>query len=298
MMCSRHSTGWSRLSTALFLCALLIDGCQVPPSGALSSEQTARLKSAAQIHSTYILDERLRLFDVVDEVAKSFQSGELPLERESAGQKLADYWKRRNRWSQESRERLYARLLGIRPAPTQMKVNKYFSSLWAAFLSDVSRFDRKKAGNPKNQWALLTAIDQASRRLQGNLVEFSAATDAQTAKELASLEVYALAVLNDPAIAAAYGLEEESAWSLLEKVSTSELGHSAQVEHLRQMAASSKNIIEWLASQAGRFTELVQTADTTEAEQTLPVLLPLLESVEAFQEAERELKETEQDEKN
>src|SRR5262245_24514152 len=96
----------------------------------------ANIRAIEAIYVSAMLEE-LQLFSVMDRLVALFQSGVLPIQSYSSGEKLYKYWKHSpQRLSMNDRKSLYSRSLGIGGGDGP-GTNRGFADLWLRFISSV-----------------------------------------------------------------------------------------------------------------------------------------------------------------
>ena len=178
--------------------------------------------------------ERMKLFQVADRLVELFASGQLPIGG-TGGKRLYGYWKQTpQRLGEADRRNLYARTFGL-PAGDDRVSNREFNSLWMQFIGAA---------------AVLTAgADAGTLRepafgLARNLSFYGGGFAQYAARELVSQIREIIDLLSDADIRNAFGARD--IWSVIDHVSTLELGGSANVVRYRTMASSGAAIMGWL----------------------------------------------------
>ena len=205
----------------------------------------ANLDAAATIYAAYEL-EQMHMFEVVDEIAKRFLAGKLPLSKGSAAKIYAYVDGKDDRLDQTARRRMYGHVLGA-DAPATVQANRDFDPLLARFVEAVGAYDRQRKIRDKGSAKAIdaAAVREAARALALNLSNRTYGGPVQVAESLAKLQTLAHAVIDDAAVQKAFGVE--SSLDLVGKVAKDQLGQHVNAEHLRANAEAGAALIRSLA---------------------------------------------------
>ena len=190
--------------------------------------------------------ERMRLFDTVDRIVEQFMNGQLPVGAGPAGQALDRYyWARVDRMTAADRRRLYTRILGEPGGDAQP--NSEFGNLWMRFVGAVAEFSRQQTVE-----RLMEAVGESGRDLATNASTHGYGYTYFAARRLTQDIASALAILKRPEIQKAYGAS--SAYQVIERVASLELGAASDVTRYRTRAETGKRILDILARNSAKWT--------------------------------------------
>jgi hypothetical protein len=137
--------------------------------------------------------------------------------------------------SEQERQAVYARALGVGGGPKPGQSNEQFQRLWQTFVGSVAANRRRP--HP--------AVRKAAHHLAANLSRHGYGIGYFAASSLQVQINEAVRLLSLPEIRAAYGAR--NMWHVIEVVSGSELGGAVHVVRQRTLAASGLVIVRWLA---------------------------------------------------
>jgi ATPase family protein associated with various cellular activities (AAA) len=198
--------------------------------------------------------EQMRVFDVVDRIAKLYGEGLLPVGCGSAAETL----QRRaasddERPSRRERAMLYAAALGVPGGEADdIEPNREFPSLWLRFLAAVALHADK---DPQR-------VRCAAQRLAVNASAHGAKLGAVVAR-LATDADKMLSVLCAPEIAQAFGVDD--LWQVIDRVNAQELGGAVNTTRYRTRAQAGSAVLEWLADRADEPGGMTADADLVES---------------------------------
>jgi len=196
----------------------------------------------------------MKLFQVADRLVELFASGQLPIGG-TGGKRLYDYWKQLSqRLSAADRRNLFARVFGF-PGGDDSLSNREFNNLWARFIAAAAADTGGDAASLREPAAALARNLSAS---SGGFAKYAALELVEQIREI-------IAMLSDREIQGAYGARDM--WGVIDRVSSLELGGSANVVRYRTMASSGAAIIGWLADNRERIKG--QSAKSWPADQNL-----------------------------
>ena len=206
---------------------------------------------ATQVLYTAAMLEELKVFQVVDRLTQLFQHGLLPINRRSTGSSLYKYFKEAPlRLSETERRNLYASAVGAPGGVEGVAVNREFNDLWLRFVSRVATLNRQNEVETSGSETKELALRRAARDLAQNLSLHGAGMALYAAVDLQQQIVFAVKLLSDPEITAAYGTRDM--WQVVDQVATIDLGGAANTHSYRTMATSGATIISWLAANTAK----------------------------------------------
>ena len=206
---------------------------------------------ATQVLYTAAMLEELKVFQVLDRLTQLFQHGLLTVNRRSTGSSLYKYFKEAPlRLSETERRNLYASALGAPGGVEGVVVNREFNDLWARFVSRVATLNRQNGAETSEIENKELALRRAARDLAQNLSLHGAGMALYAAVDLQKQIVFAVKLLSDPEITAAYGTRDM--WQVVDQVATIDLGGAANTHSYRTMATAGATVISWLAANTAK----------------------------------------------
>jgi hypothetical protein len=182
--------------------------------------------------------EEIKLFRVVDWLVEKFLSGLLPIGHGSAGGRLYQYWKQQStRLTEQERRNLYGRTFGLPGGDSGPEPNLAFGDLWTRFLAAVSE------NRGQSEWS--QEVWKTGGELARNLSLYGFGVAYFAAQELQTQIRDMIAILSETEIKAVYGARDM--WTVMEQVSSLELGGAVNLIRYRTMATSGMEVIAWLS---------------------------------------------------
>ncbi len=225
---------------------------------------TENILAAGAIDYIYELGERMGIYKLADALVLQWASGAIDVADGTAANRLFRYWKRRDeRSSAEERGMLYKRVLNKGGANVleRMVVNEQFPVLWRNLMTEVADYINKSEklddGRSSSSPVSRSSVYQAIRELQYNLTEYSTGMAHMQSHELYSQLTDALDILDDPEIMAHFGgTRRKSMWTVIEKLSKSELNRSIPIGPTLRMAVDGNRVFRAISAfEEGLFTD-------------------------------------------
>jgi hypothetical protein len=217
------------------------------------------IRGVSMLYAAYQLDV-MGIIKVVDRNVEIFMNGQLPVSNDLAGNALnAYYWDTVNRMSEGARWMQYSRVFGAKGGEVSKEVqpNTAFDDLMLHFLSSVAEYNRQQAtaallGNNRALSLNAEGVREAGRRLGANCTLYGYGYTQFAAKKLQQHIQTVLNILKLPDIQNAWGVQ--SAWQVVERVSSQEFKTTPNVVKYRTMAESGKAVLDLVAKNAGAWT--------------------------------------------
>ena len=217
------------------------------------------VRAVAMLYAAYQLDV-LGIIKVIDRNVEIFMNGQLPVSNDLAGNALnAYYWDTVNRMSESARWMQYSRVFGAKGGEVSKEVqpNTAFDDLMLHFLSSLAEYNRQQAtaallGNNRALSLNAEGVREAGRRLAANATLYAYGYTGFAAKKLQQHIQTVLNILKLPDIQNAWGVQ--SAWQVVERVSSQEFKTTPNVVKYRTMAESGKAVLDLVAKNAGAWT--------------------------------------------
>ena len=217
------------------------------------------IRGVSMLYAAYQLDV-MGIIKVVDRNVEIFMNGQLPVSNDLAGNALnAYYWDTVNRMSEGARWMQYSRVFGAKGGEVSKEVqpNTAFDDLMLHFLSSVAEYNRQQAtaallGNNRALSLNAEGVREAGRRLAANCTLYGYGYTQFAAKKLQQHIQTVLNILKLPDIQNAWGVQ--SAWQVVERVSSQEFKTTPNVVKYRTMAESGKAVLDLVAQNAGAWT--------------------------------------------
>jgi hypothetical protein len=226
-------------------------------AGGAEDIKTDNIRAVAMIYAAYQL-EQLRLFQIVDRITELFMNGQLPVGYDRGGRALDDYyWTSEFRLSEPARHMQYSRVLGAPGGEVSKEVapNSQFDELWLRFVSTVAQYENQQrvgdiVGNQRANALIISGeqVRQAGRNLAANASLAGWAGSQFSARRLSDHINKAVKILSTPEIQNAFGVD--GPWKVVERVSTTEFGSSANIVKYRTLAEAGKTILDLIAKYA------------------------------------------------
>lgn len=238
----------------------LLDEIELPPI-VRSEADVAQIQSLAPLYLAAEL-EAARLLPAVELLAALFVSGGLQVEDKEAGAALYAFWQRRNeRFSQDERRAIFARLFGGEDSAAspgaalpayrgQGGANHEFDLLLLALANALLQAEVAPIWPPGRPPAVpagvsLAAILAAAEALISNLLPRSGGITAFAAREITASISEALAVLKNRAVQAALGVS--SLWPAVQAALARYKQEQVRVTPHIQRGKSGMVLLTWLA---------------------------------------------------
>ena len=205
------------------------------------------------MHYAALQLEIVGLIKVVDRNVEIFMNGQLPVSNDMGGNALnAYYWDRINQMTESQRWMQFTRVLGAKGGEVSKEVqpNTPFDDLFMRFLSALSEYDRQQRvadllGNTRGLSLTAEHVRKAGRDLAANATLYGYGYTQFSAKKMQHQIQTALNLLKLPDIQQAWGVQ--SAWQVVERVSTQEFHSTPNVVKYRTMAESGKAVLDTVA---------------------------------------------------
>jgi hypothetical protein len=221
----------------------------LPDLGAGNEIVADNIRATQAAYAAAMMEE-LKVFQVVDRLTQLFQYGLLTINRRSTGSSLYKYFKEAPlRLSETERRNLYAIAVGNPGGVEGVVVNREFNDLWLRFVSRVSALNRQNEVETSDGNKEL-ALRRAARDLAQNLSLHGAGMALYAAVDLQQQIAFAVKLLSDPEITAAYGARDM--WQVVDQVAKIDLGGAANTHSYRTMATAGATIISWLAANTAK----------------------------------------------
>lgn len=267
------------------------------PDGGEDELVADHIRAVAMFYAASQLEE-VGLMQVVDRLVALWLDGQLSVTSGPAGEAL-DMWFRESSGRMTSAERMnqFARVLGAPVVDSEEgQPNREFNELFMRFVSSLSDYDRQArnsnavrkagAGNVSD-----AQVRKAGRDLAANASLYGFGEALFAARRLSTQIASAVGILQMPDIQKAWGVE--SAWQVVERVSSQEFDSTPNVVKYRTMATSGKTILDlvakyydvWSSSDAPLFCPSANVTDddcTIEADISLPDQRTLLQHTESW----------------
>jgi hypothetical protein len=217
------------------------------------------IRGVSMLYAAFQLDV-MGIIKVVDRNVEIFMNGQLPVSNDLAGNALnAYYWDTVNRMSEGARWMQYSRVFGAKGGEVSKEVqpNTAFDDLMLHFLSSLAEYNRQQAtaallGNNRALSLNAEGVREAGRRLAANCTLFGYGYTQFAAKKLQQHVQTVLNILKLPDIQNAWGVQ--SAWQVVERVSSQEFKTTPNVVKYRTMAESGKRVLDLVAQNASAWT--------------------------------------------
>ncbi len=217
------------------------------------------IRGVSMLYAAFQLDV-LGIIKVVDRNVEIFMNGQLPVSNDLAGNALnAYYWDTVNRMSESARWMQYSRVFGAKGGEVSKEVqpNTAFDDLMLHFLSSLAEYNRQQAtaallGNNRALSLNAEGVREAGRRLAANCTLYGYGYTQFAAKRLQQHIQTVLNILKLPDIQNAWGVQ--SAWQVVERVSSQEFKTTPNVVKYRTMAESGKAVLDLVAKNAPAWT--------------------------------------------
>jgi hypothetical protein len=217
------------------------------------------IRGVSMLYAAFQLDV-LGIIKVVDRNVEIFMNGLLPVSNDLAGNALnAYYWDTVNRMSESARWMQYSRVFGAKGGEVSKEVqpNTAFDDLMLHFLSSLAEYNRQQAtaallGNNRALSLNAEGVREAGRRLAANCTLYGYGYTQFAAKRLQQHIQTVLNILKLRDIQNAWGVQ--SAWQVVERVSSQEFKTTPNVVKYRTMAESGKAVLDLVAKNASAWT--------------------------------------------
>ena len=217
------------------------------------------VRGVSMLYAAFQLDV-LGIIKVVDRNVEIFMNGQLPVSNDLAGNALNTYyWDTVNRMTDNARWMQYSRVFGAKGGEVSKEVqpNTAFDDLFMHFLSSLAEYNRQQAtaallGNNRALSLNAEGVREAGRRLAANCTLFGYGYTQFAAKKLQQHIQTVLNILKLPDIQNAWGVQ--SAWQVVERVSSQEFKTTPNVVKYRTMAESGKAVLDLVAQNASAWT--------------------------------------------
>jgi hypothetical protein len=219
------------------------------------------IRGVAMLYAAYQLDV-MGLIKVVDRNVEIFMNGQLPVSNDMGGNALnAYYWDTVNRMSESARWMQYGRVLGAKGADVSKEVqpNSPFDNLFLSFLSALAEYNRQQSaanllGNSRALSLTAENVRKKGRDLAANCTLYGYGYTQFAAKKLQYHIQTSLNILRLPDVTSAWGVQ--SAWQVVERVSSQEFKATPNIVKYRTMAESGKKILDLVASNSSAWSAI------------------------------------------
>jgi hypothetical protein len=206
--------------------------------------------------------ELMGLFKVVDRNVEIFMNGQLPVSNDMGGNALnAYYWDAIHRMPESGRWMQYSRILGAKGGEVSREapVNAGWDDLFMRFISALSEYSRQQRvadllGNGRALNITGEHVRKAGRDLAANCTLYGYGYTQFGAKKLQQHIQTALNILKLPDIQQAWGVQ--SAWQVVERVSSQEFKTTPNVVKYRTLAESGKRILDLVAKNSAAWSSI------------------------------------------
>jgi hypothetical protein len=227
------------------------------------------IKTVQAIYFAHQLESMLA-FEAVARLVELFQQGLLPLGTGKAGRLLKRYASTADRLSEQERQQLYARALGVPgDAANDPQANHEFHSLWLRLVASVALFEHQQdaaSALAQPRAASAAAIWRMARALAANASAHGAKLTG-VVKRLSIDANLLRAVLQTPEIQKAFGARDM--WQVIEQVASTHLGGARNVARHGTLVHAGSAILQWLADHADALNKPVPSAGITYPDSSL-----------------------------
>ncbi|HEX9538237.1 MAG TPA: hypothetical protein VGA04_08710 [Streptosporangiaceae bacterium] len=229
----------------------LLSGAAV--SGTDAGLDPNNIRGFALWAGAYPLDPLAGVIRSVDRMVELFMNGVLPVSPEMGGAALNDYyWDRINQMTENDRAMQYSRILGVSTGlvSKDAPVNANYQPLFQRLLSSLSEYDRQQRvadllGNQRGLSLTGEHVRKAGRDLAANCTLFGYGYTILGAKKLQHQLQTCINILKLPDVQQAWGVQ--SAWQVVERVSSQEFHTTPNIVKCVTMAESTKKILDLIA---------------------------------------------------
>jgi hypothetical protein len=234
------------------------------------------IRAAGAIDYVFEMGERLRIFDIAEELVHNWSYGLIDVPDGTAAGKLYRYKKLLDvRDVPVDRGKLYRRVLNKGDAALGSRgiANADFPRIWEALMAEVADYvekaERLESGRTEQTPLSARSLFQAIRELQYNLTEFcNGDAFVRVSEHYAQLQ-QAVDILKDPDIIASFGgIRRRNMWTVISEVSKSAFGTSPPVSSIVRLAVDGNRIFNLAADfDEGNFSpnELSELIDAGES---------------------------------
>ncbi|MBH5322453.1 hypothetical protein [Aurantiacibacter sediminis] len=233
------------------------------------------IRAAGAIDYVYVMGERLRIFDIAEELVLGWANGSIDIAEGAAAGRLYRYWKQLDdRMPPQDRAMLYRRVLdkGSAEAMSGAAVNTNFPVVWNKLLAEIADYieksERIESGLTDVSPISAKPIHQAMRELQYNLTEHCTGMAFMQVREMYAQLQDAIAILKDPDIIASFGgVRRRNLWTVITEIWRDAYGTTPPVSPLVKVAVDGNRMFQLAADfEESTFTpddlsELVQAGE-------------------------------------
>lgn len=213
------------------------------------------IRAAGAIDYVFEFGDRMRIFDLADQLVLGWAAGNIDIAEGTAAGKLYRYWKLvDDRSSPDERAGLYRRVLGKGNAHPVGKaiINETFPALWDNLMNEIADYIQKAEqldinrfeGSPISNRPLY----QAMREIQYNCTEFCTGMAFMQVREIYAQLQQAFDILKDPDVIASFGgVRRRNMWTVISELSKEAFGTAPPVAPIVRLAVDGNRIFQLIA---------------------------------------------------
>ena len=210
------------------------------------------IMAAGAIDYVFELGERLRVFDITEQLVLGWASGSVDIAEGPAAGKLYRYYKLLDdRSSVDDRGALYRRVLNKGNARVLGRsiINQNFPNIWGNLMMETAEYIEKSekldSGRLETTPVSARPLQQALREMQYNLTEHCTGMAFMQVRELYAQLQQAFDILKDPDVIASFGgVRRRNMWTVISEISRDAFGAAPPVAPIVRMAVDGNRIFQ------------------------------------------------------
>lgn len=210
------------------------------------------IRAAGAIDYVYEMGDRLRVFDIAEQLVLGWASGEVDIAEGPAAGKLYRYWKLLDdRSNAAERAGLYRRVLnkGTSAALSRAAVNENFPNVWGNLMTEIAEYidksERLESGRTDGTPISPRPLHQAMREMQYNLTEYCTGMAFMQVREIYAQMQQAFDILKDPDVIASFGgVRRRNMWTVITEISREAFGSAPAVAPIVRLAVDGNRIFQ------------------------------------------------------
>lgn len=210
------------------------------------------IRAAGALDYVFELGERLRVFDLAEQLVLKWASGEVDIAEGPAAGKLYRYFKLLDdRATPQERAMLYRRVLNKGNATPLggAVVNDQFPVIWGKLMAEIAEYIEKSekldSGGTDGSPVSARPIGQALRELQYNLTDHCTGMAFMQVREMYAQLNQAFDIFRDPDVIASFGgVRRRNMWTVISELSKQAFGAAPPVSPIVRMAVDGNRIFQ------------------------------------------------------
>lgn len=213
------------------------------------------IRAAGAIDYVYEIGERMRVFDITEQLVYNWASGQIDIANGPAAGKLYRYMKLLDERGQvDDRAMLYRRVLNkgsITPL-SGVVVNDNFPTVWGKLMAEIADYidksERLETGLSEVSPVSTRPLYQSMLELQHNLTEHCTGMAFIQVHEMYAQLQQAMEILKDPDIIASFGgIRRRNMWTVITEISKQTFGNAPAVSPIVRLAVDGNAIFQLVA---------------------------------------------------